>query len=251
MQGNVWKVPVSQGQSVEEGDLVTIIEAMKMENEITAHKSGVIAELPISEGDLVRNGDVLAVIKDARVSARAWVAQPDEAEVVAALLVEFRDHTGQTWPSANAFLASVERLFEDPGAEFLLATPDDDSPPAGVLQLRFRFSVWRAAPDAWLEDLFVRADARRAGVGDALVALAIETAPPAGPSASSSTPTRTTRRRSRSTSETASRRGRRAAPAATFSSAARSIDRATSAQIGARPLKVRAVATDMCARACG
>jgi acetyl-CoA/propionyl-CoA carboxylase biotin carboxyl carrier protein len=44
---------------------VTIIEAMKMENEITAHKSGVIAELPISEGDLVRNGDVLAVIKDA------------------------------------------------------------------------------------------------------------------------------------------------------------------------------------------
>ena len=64
MQGNVWKVPVSQGQSVEEGDLVTIIEAMKMENEITAHKSGVIAELPISEGDLVRNGDVLAVIED-------------------------------------------------------------------------------------------------------------------------------------------------------------------------------------------
>jgi acetyl-CoA/propionyl-CoA carboxylase biotin carboxyl carrier protein len=65
MQGNVWKVPVSQGQSVQEGDLVTIIEAMKMENEITAHKSGVISELPISEGDLVRNGDVLAVIKDA------------------------------------------------------------------------------------------------------------------------------------------------------------------------------------------
>jgi ribosomal protein S18 acetylase RimI-like enzyme len=110
------------------------------------------------------------------VSARAWVAEPDEAEAVAALLVEFRDHTGQTWPSANAFLASVERLFEDPDAEFLLATTDDDSPPAGVLQLRFRFSVWRAAPDAWLEDLFVRADARRAGVGEALVALAIETA---------------------------------------------------------------------------
>ncbi len=65
MQGNVWKVPVSQGQAIEEGELVTIIEAMKMENEITAHKSGVIAELPISEGDLVRNGDVIAVIKDA------------------------------------------------------------------------------------------------------------------------------------------------------------------------------------------
>jgi acetyl-CoA/propionyl-CoA carboxylase biotin carboxyl carrier protein len=64
MQGNVWKVPVSEGQEVAEGDIVTIIEAMKMENEITAHKSGVIAELPISEGDSVRSGDVLAVIKD-------------------------------------------------------------------------------------------------------------------------------------------------------------------------------------------
>ncbi len=64
MQGNVWKVPVRQGQQVAEGDLVTIIEAMKMENEITAHKAGVIAELPISEGDSVRSGDVLAVISD-------------------------------------------------------------------------------------------------------------------------------------------------------------------------------------------
>jgi ribosomal protein S18 acetylase RimI-like enzyme len=107
-------------------------------------------------------------------SARAWLAQPEEAEVVAGLLVEFRDHMGHDWPSANAFLASVERLFEDADAEFLLATPDDDSPPAGVLQLRFRFSVWKAAPDAWVEDLFVRADARRAGVGDALIGLALE-----------------------------------------------------------------------------
>ncbi|MBA3747706.1 MAG: acetyl-CoA carboxylase biotin carboxylase subunit [Solirubrobacterales bacterium] len=65
MQGNIWKVPVKQGQEVAEGDIVTIIEAMKMENEITAHKSGVIAELPISEGDSVRSGDVLAIIEDA------------------------------------------------------------------------------------------------------------------------------------------------------------------------------------------
>jgi acetyl-CoA/propionyl-CoA carboxylase biotin carboxyl carrier protein len=65
MQGNVWKVLVTQGQRVAEGDIVTIIEAMKMENEITAHKSGVIAELPISVGDSVRSGDVLAVIEDA------------------------------------------------------------------------------------------------------------------------------------------------------------------------------------------
>jgi GNAT superfamily N-acetyltransferase len=108
--------------------------------------------------------------------ARAWLAQPEEAEVVASLLVQFRDHNGADWPSANAFLASVERLFEDRDAEFLLAARNDDSAPAGVLQLRFRFSVWTAAPDAWLEDLFVREDARRAGVGEALLALAIERA---------------------------------------------------------------------------
>ena len=109
-------------------------------------------------------------------SARAWVAQNDEAEAIAGLLVEFRDHNGSDWPSDNAFLASVERLLEDRDTVFLLASRDDDSPPAGVLQLRFRFSVWRAAPDAWIEDLFVRADARRAGVGDALIALAIDEA---------------------------------------------------------------------------
>ncbi len=106
-------------------------------------------------------------------TARAWLAGPDEADAIARLLVAFRDHMGASWPSENAFLASVERLLEDRDTEFLLATPDDDSPPAGVLQLRFRFSVWKAAPDAWLEDLFVRKQARRCGVADALVTLAI------------------------------------------------------------------------------
>ncbi|HTN22625.1 MAG TPA: GNAT family N-acetyltransferase [Solirubrobacteraceae bacterium] len=110
------------------------------------------------------------------MSARAWLAGLDEAEAVAALLVAFRDHMGGDWPSENAFLASVERLLEDRDTEYLLAAPDDDSPPAGVLQLRFRFSVWKAAPDAWIEDLYVREDARRAGVGDALMTLAAERA---------------------------------------------------------------------------
>ena len=45
-----------------------------------------------------------------------------------------------------------------------------------MLQLRFRFSVWRAAADAWLEDLFVRESARRTGMGAALVELAVERA---------------------------------------------------------------------------
>jgi ribosomal protein S18 acetylase RimI-like enzyme len=106
----------------------------------------------------------------------AWLAEPDEAETVGRLLVEFRDHMGKDWPSDNAILATVERLIETPDAEYLLAAPDDDSPPAGVVQLRFRLSVWTASPDCWLEDLFVSASARRGGMGEALVALAVERA---------------------------------------------------------------------------
>ena len=113
---------------------------------------------------------------DSPQTARAWVAQPHEAGAIADLLVAFRNHMGSGWPSENAFLASVERLLEDRDTEFLLGAAGDGAPAAGVLQLRFRFSVWRAAPDAWLEDLFVAEDARRAGLGDALVALAIERA---------------------------------------------------------------------------
>ena len=63
LQGNVFKVLVEQGADVEEGALICIIEAMKMENEITAHKAGKVAELPISEGAAVASGDTLAVIR--------------------------------------------------------------------------------------------------------------------------------------------------------------------------------------------
>jgi acetyl-CoA/propionyl-CoA carboxylase biotin carboxyl carrier protein len=62
LQGNVFKVLVEQGAEVEEGALICIIEAMKMENEITAHKAGTVAELPISAGAAVSAGDTLAVI---------------------------------------------------------------------------------------------------------------------------------------------------------------------------------------------
>jgi GNAT superfamily N-acetyltransferase len=108
--------------------------------------------------------------------ARAWLAEVDEAEPVARLLVAFRDWMGKDWPSENAFLASVERLMEDPSTEYLLGTVDDDFPPVGVLQLRYRFSVWTAAEDCWLEDLFVLESERGAGVGSALIELALERA---------------------------------------------------------------------------
>ncbi len=62
LQGNMWKVLVKQGDKVQEGQLLCIIEAMKMENEITAHKSGTIAELPISEGAPIQAGAPIATI---------------------------------------------------------------------------------------------------------------------------------------------------------------------------------------------
>jgi GNAT superfamily N-acetyltransferase len=107
------------------------------------------------------------------VAAAAWRAEPHEAETVARLLVQFRDHMGRDWPSPNAFLAGVERLIERPDTEFLLGSPDEDSPPAGVCQLRFRYGLWLAAEDCWLEDLFVAESARGKGLGAALVAAAI------------------------------------------------------------------------------
>jgi len=65
LQGNMWKVVVEQGQTVEEGQLLCIIEAMKMENEITAHKAGVIQDLPIKEGAAIQAGDPIARIVSA------------------------------------------------------------------------------------------------------------------------------------------------------------------------------------------
>jgi acetyl-CoA/propionyl-CoA carboxylase biotin carboxyl carrier protein len=65
LQGNMWKVLVKQGDEVQEGQLLCIIEAMKMENEITAHKSGTIVELPITEGAPIQAGAPIATIKSA------------------------------------------------------------------------------------------------------------------------------------------------------------------------------------------
>ena len=63
MQGTVLKIAVETGARVEQGALIAIIEAMKMENEVTAHKAGTVAALPISVGASVASGDALAVIE--------------------------------------------------------------------------------------------------------------------------------------------------------------------------------------------
>jgi acetyl-CoA/propionyl-CoA carboxylase biotin carboxyl carrier protein len=69
LQGNMWKVLVAEGDTVDEGQLICIIEAMKMENEITAHKAGVIADLAITEGAPISAGDPIARIAAANGDA--------------------------------------------------------------------------------------------------------------------------------------------------------------------------------------
>ena len=103
------------------------------------------------------------------MAARAWKAGPDEAETVARLLVAFRDHLGYAWPSNNAFLAGVEHLMDDRDTDFILASADDDSPPSGVAQLRYRMGLWRAGRDCLVEDVFVTESARGRGVARAFL----------------------------------------------------------------------------------
>jgi acetyl-CoA/propionyl-CoA carboxylase biotin carboxyl carrier protein len=63
IQGTVLKVAVEKGAKVDEGALVCVIEAMKMENEITAPTAGTVEELSVAEGGSVSTGDTIAVIK--------------------------------------------------------------------------------------------------------------------------------------------------------------------------------------------
>ena len=94
------------------------------------------------------------------------------------LLGEFRDWWGYEAPSDDAIRESVARLIEDPATEFLLGAPaaESGSPAVGLVQLRFRHSVWTGSDDAWLEDLWVRESARRTGLGRALTEFAFERA---------------------------------------------------------------------------
>lgn len=62
LAGNVWKIEVTPGQRVEEGDLLLILEAMKMENEILAHKDGVIEQILVQEGNKVTVAQVLLTL---------------------------------------------------------------------------------------------------------------------------------------------------------------------------------------------
>ena len=62
MPGNILKINVAQGQHVSEGDVLIVLEAMKMENEISATKSGTVAQINVTKGAVVETGTPLVVI---------------------------------------------------------------------------------------------------------------------------------------------------------------------------------------------
>lgn len=63
MAGKVVAIPANSGDEVDEGDVVIIVEAMKMENDLKAHLTGVISEIAVEEGQAVEVGDVLVTIE--------------------------------------------------------------------------------------------------------------------------------------------------------------------------------------------
>jgi len=63
IQGTAIRIAVEVGSRVEAGDLVCVVEAMKMENELVAHQAGTVTSLSIEVGDGVKVGDVIATIE--------------------------------------------------------------------------------------------------------------------------------------------------------------------------------------------
>jgi acetyl-CoA/propionyl-CoA carboxylase biotin carboxyl carrier protein len=64
MQGTVLAVEVADGDEVEAGQVICVVEAMKMENEITAHRAGVVTELGVEPGQAVTSGQTICVVSD-------------------------------------------------------------------------------------------------------------------------------------------------------------------------------------------
>ncbi len=61
--GTVWKIEVSIGDTIEEGDTVVILESMKMEMPVEAEDEGTVKEILVSEGQSVSEGDTLVVLE--------------------------------------------------------------------------------------------------------------------------------------------------------------------------------------------
>ncbi len=63
MVANVWKVVVQEGDAVEEGDTIVILESMKMEIPVLTEDSGTVVGLKVAEGDVIQEGHLIAVIE--------------------------------------------------------------------------------------------------------------------------------------------------------------------------------------------
>jgi biotin carboxyl carrier protein len=63
MPGNIWKLVAKEGQQVKAGEVILILEAMKMENEIVAPRDGKLVKILVNEGNSVNTGDKLAIIE--------------------------------------------------------------------------------------------------------------------------------------------------------------------------------------------
>jgi ribosomal protein S18 acetylase RimI-like enzyme len=110
------------------------------------------------------------------MAPRVWVAGDDDLEPVAELMAAFRDWMHRDAPSDETIRRTAAALLRDSDTDFLLASRDGGRLPSGVCQLRYRLSVWTGTEDCWLEDLYVREDARGGGVGRSLVEAAVERA---------------------------------------------------------------------------
>jgi acetyl-CoA carboxylase biotin carboxyl carrier protein len=64
MVANVWKIVVAEGDEVEDGDTLVILESMKMEIPVLAEEDGVVSALKVAEGDVIQEGDLIAVIEN-------------------------------------------------------------------------------------------------------------------------------------------------------------------------------------------
>jgi acetyl-CoA/propionyl-CoA carboxylase biotin carboxyl carrier protein len=62
MQGTVLAVEVAEGEEVRAGQVICVVEAMKMENEITAHRDGLVTRLSVAAGEAVTTGQVICIV---------------------------------------------------------------------------------------------------------------------------------------------------------------------------------------------
>ncbi len=69
MPGRVIRLPRSSGDEVERGEVIAVLEAMKMEHELTAPADGTITELRVAEGEQVDSGAIIGVIEPRRVAS--------------------------------------------------------------------------------------------------------------------------------------------------------------------------------------